>query len=59
MAKFLFPVNLVNPADAEETALTMLGKKKNFKRDDFLEFAKNIGMETKVAENMIKHIQSL
>lgn len=54
----LLPVNLVNPADTEETALTMLGKKKNFKRDDFLEFAKNIGMEAKVAENMIKKVVS-
>ncbi len=54
----LLPVNLVMPADAEEFALTMNGKKTNLRRNDFLLFADRCGMEKSAAEKIIKHVVS-
>lgn len=52
----LLPVNVVMPEDKEEFALTMNGKKSNLKKNDFIEFAKNIGLGEKIAEKMIRKI---
>ena len=52
----LLPVNIVNPLDTEETALTMLGKKNNLRGKDFLIFAKNISLADKVAERLIEKV---
>lgn len=54
----LLPVNIVNPLDTEETALTMLGKKNNLRGKDFLIFAKNISLADKVAERLIEKVVS-
>jgi len=40
----LVPVKLVMPADQEEMALTLNGKKSNIKRQDFEQFGKTIGL---------------
>ncbi len=49
----LLPVNLVLPEDKEETALTLCGKRSQFKRVDFLRFAEAIGVNGSAAEKMI------
>lgn len=55
----MLPVNVVMPADTEELALTMNGKKKNIRRKDFLAFAEKCGIESRAAEKMIGKIVSL
>ena len=52
----LLPVNLIMPEDKEQTALTMNGKKRNLHRGDFLKYAFSIGIERKVAENLIHQV---
>ena len=54
----LLPVNLAMPEDKEEFALTMNGKKANLKKSDFLLFAKNCGIEERVAEKLMYKILS-
>ena len=49
----LLPVNVIMPEDTEEFALTMNGKKTNLRRNDFLKFAGESGIERKTAEKMI------
>ncbi len=49
----MLPVNTVNPADKEQFALTLNGKKRNLRRSDFLKFADNCGIQPKVAEKLI------
>lgn len=49
----LLPVNLLMPADKEETALTLNGKKSKLNRADFLAFAQSAGLQQKAAEKMI------
>ena len=50
----LLPVQIVNPSDKEQTALTLNGKKKKITKDDFLACAATMGITGKVAENLIK-----
>ncbi len=54
----LIPVNIIMPADKEETALTLCGKRSNFDKKDFLRFAESLGMEEKVAERLIGSVIS-
>lgn len=54
----LLPVNIVNPADKDEMALTINGKKRNIRRNDFLKLSDSCGMQRKVAENIIKKVIS-
>ena len=54
----LLPVNIIMPEDQEEFALTMGGKKTNLRRNDFLNFAENIGIPRKAAEKMIQKMIS-
>ena len=50
----LLSVQIVNPADTEETALTLNGKKRNLKKSDFLRLAENLGLNEKAARRMIE-----
>ena len=52
----LLPVNIVVPADKEEVALTLNGKKQNIRKKDFLCLAENLEISKKTAEAFIKRI---
>ena len=47
---------IINPKDEEELALTLNGRKKNLKRDDFIKAASTLGINTVVAERLIKKL---
>ena len=49
----MLPVNSVNPADTEQTALTLNGKKRNLHRNDFLKFADACQIDRAVAGKII------
>ena len=55
----MLPVNVIIPEDTEELALTLKGKKRKFKREEFVSFGEGIGLAEKVCENMIRKIISL
>lgn len=48
---------LVNPADDEDLALTLNGKKKKIKRNDFISAFTTIGLEEKQQENIFKKME--
>lgn len=51
---------IVNPKDDEEMALTLNGKKKKLKKDDFIKFAESLGIEKIIAGRLInKYIKLL
>ena len=52
----MLPVNIILPEDTEQTALTLHGKKRNIKKKDFIECALTIGLNEKVALNLINSI---
>ena len=43
--------------DPEELALTLNGRKRKFKLEDFLHFASNLGLKHKQTENIFKRFQ--
>ena len=53
----MLPVNTVNPADTEQTALTMNGKKRNLHRNDFLKFADACQIDRAVAGKIIDRLK--
>lgn len=53
----MLPVNTVNPADAEQTALTLNGKKRNLHRNDFLKFADACQIDRAVAGKIIERLK--
>lgn len=53
----MLPVNTVNPADTEQTALTLNGKKRNLHRNDFLKFADACQIDRAVAGKIIDRIK--
>ena len=55
----LLPVSVILPEDTEQTALTLNGKKKRIKSEDFLQYADSIGVPEKAAFNMIKKVTSM
>lgn len=55
----MLSTNVVIPADQEQLALTINGKKQNIRRKDFTEFAETIGIADKTAEKMIEKIVKL
>lgn len=55
----LLPVNVILPADNEQTALTLNGKKRNIRKKDFYAFAYKCGIPKISAEKMIKKVVSL
>lgn len=52
----MLPVNVILPSDKEQLALTLNDKKRNLRRKDFKEFAKNCGIPEKSSENLLKII---
>ncbi|MDO4961203.1 MAG: HipA domain-containing protein [Eubacteriales bacterium] len=52
----MLSTNIVLPADQEQFALAMNGKKQNIRRNDFLHFADTIGISRKSAEKLIDQI---
>lgn len=52
----LLPVNANMPADTEQFALTMNGKKTNIRRKDFLQFADSCEITSSTAEKLIKDV---
>ncbi len=55
----LLPVNVILPADIEQTALTLNGKKRNIRKKDFYAFAYKCGITKISAEKMINKVVSL
>lgn len=55
----LLPVNVILPADTEETALTLNGKKKNLRKKDFMALAFNMKLDEKIATRLLKKIVSM
>lgn len=53
----MLPVNSVNPADTEQTALTMNGKKRNLHRNNFLKFADACQIDRAVAGKIIDRLK--
>lgn len=52
----LLPVNIILPSDKDYMALTLNGKKRNLRRNDFLILADNIGTSRKAALNIINKV---
>jgi serine/threonine-protein kinase HipA len=48
---------LVNPADDEDLALTLNGRKKKIKRNDFITAFKTLGLDEKQQENIFKKME--
>jgi serine/threonine-protein kinase HipA len=48
---------LVNPADDEDLALTLNGKKKKINRNDFITAFKTLGLDEKQQENIFKKME--
>ena len=55
----MLSTNVVIPAEKEQLALTLNGKKQNIRRKDFLMFADTIGISERSAEKMIEKIVKL
>lgn len=55
----LLPVNANMPADKEQFALAMNGKKTNIRKGDFLKFADTCGITRPTAEKLIKNLLRL
>lgn len=54
----MLPVNIIMPADKEQMALTLNGKKRNLRKNDFLSLAENLKINKKVAMDLISRILS-
>ena len=52
----LLPVNVILPEDQDQFALTMNGKKRNLRRNDFMVYAENCGISTKTADRLIQSV---
>lgn len=55
----LLPVNAIMPADKEQFALTLNGKKRNITKNDFLSFADTCGIARQTAEKLIEYLIKL
>lgn len=55
----LLPVNANMPADKEQFALAMNGKKTNIRKGDFLKFADTCGISRQTAEKLIENLVKL
>lgn len=53
----LLNVAIVNPADTEELALTLNGKKSRISRKDFIEAASKAGVSEKVIDGLVAHFK--
>ena len=54
----LLNTTLVNPADKEELALTLNGKKSKFKKQDFVQAMQTLQLETRQQENIFAKMES-
>lgn len=52
----MLPVNVIMPADKEEMALSLNGKKRNIRKKDFATLADNLGILDKAANRMRERI---
>ncbi len=52
----LLPVNVIVPADKEQMALTVNGKKRNIRKKDFLALASSMGLAEKTVMGLMKRI---
>ena len=55
----MLPVNVIMPSDTDELALTLNGKKRNIRRNDFITFAENSDISREAAEKIINKVVSL
>jgi serine/threonine-protein kinase HipA len=55
----MLSTNVIIPADKEQLALTINGKKQNIRRKDFIIFATTIGIQEKSADKMIEKVIKL
>lgn len=55
----LLNATVVNPKDDEELALTLNGKKKNLKREDFVNAAKTMGIDAVTVNKLIRKYEKL
>ncbi len=55
----LLPVNAIMPADKEQFALAMNGKKTNIRKGDFLKFANYCNISPKTANKLIENLVNL
>ncbi len=55
----LLPVNVIVPADKEQMALTVNGKKRNIRKKDFLALASTMGLAEKTTTGLMKRIAGL
>jgi len=55
----MLSTNVVIPADQEQLALTLNGRKQNIRRKDFMVFAETLGIPEKSAEKMIAKVVKL
>jgi len=55
----LLNVNIVNPQDTEELALTIAGKKKKITLQNFLDFGTGLGLSKKQIDSVLKRFISL
>ena len=53
----LLNVVIINPADTEELALTLNGKKKRIARKDFIEAASKVGISEKIIDGLLAHFE--
>ncbi|MDH5476040.1 MAG: HipA domain-containing protein [Cyclobacteriaceae bacterium] len=53
----LLNASILNPDDHEELALTLVGKKKKFKREHFVEFGKVLGLSDKQIKGAFRRIE--
>ena len=54
----MLPVNVILPEDNEQLALTLNGKKRNVRRNDFLSLAESCGISRTAAAKMIESVAS-
>jgi len=55
----MLSTNVIIPADQEQLALTLNGRKQNIRRKDFMVFAETLGIPEKSAEKMIAKVVKL
>lgn len=55
----MLPINVILPADKDQTALTLNGKNRNLRHNDFLALADSFDLNRKSAEKMIAEIVSI
>lgn len=53
----LLNASILNPDDDEELALTLAGKKKNLKQQDFLQLGKGLGLTDKQMKSAFKRLE--